>query len=142
MKKICFESNSLEDTKHLAKQVASSLSFPTIIALYGNIGSGKTTFCHFLGKFLGIKENLTSPTYNIFFEYPLKNNKVLYHFDLYRVDKKNIESLYLEEYLNNENALCFIEWAEKIDRLLLKVENVKKISFTNLTKNKRKIQIY
>ena len=113
-----------------------------IIALEGDLGSGKTTFIQGLAQGLKIKENILSPTFVIQknFSLLLKNYKNLYHIDAYRL--KNPEELLelgFEDLIRNPENLIVIEWADKIKKLLPR--NIFKIEFINLGKNKRKIII-
>jgi tRNA threonylcarbamoyladenosine biosynthesis protein TsaE len=109
-----FISRSLDDTEKLAENLALIIDRKgLLICLYGDIGSGKTTFIKYLAKFLGIKEKVTSPSFVILNEYRSKNLK-LYHFDLYRLEKEGVNSILEEitEYFNSENSITVIEWAE------------------------------
>ena len=83
-----------------------------IILLYGNMGSGKTTFIKNLCKNLGVLDNVLSPTFSLVNEYILKDNLLIYHFDLFRV--KSVEELIeigFDEYVYSKN-ICLIEWPE------------------------------
>ena len=83
-----------------------------IILLYGNMGSGKTTFIQNLCKNLGVLDNVLSPTFSLVNEYILKDNLLIYHFDLFRV--KSVEELIeigFDEYVYSKN-ICLIEWPE------------------------------
>ena len=83
-----------------------------IILLDGNMGSGKTTFIQTLCKNLGVLDNVLSPTFSLVNEYILKDNLLIYHFDLYRV--KSVEELIeigFDEYVYSKN-ICLIEWPE------------------------------
>ncbi|OGI01133.1 MAG: tRNA (adenosine(37)-N6)-threonylcarbamoyltransferase complex ATPase subunit type 1 TsaE [Candidatus Melainabacteria bacterium GWF2_37_15] len=109
-----FISNSPEDTDKLAEKLAINLSpSGNLICLYGDIGSGKTTFVKSLAKHLGITEKVTSPSFVILNEYH-SNNVSLYHFDLYRLEKEGVETIMdeLKEYTEKENSVTVIEWAE------------------------------
>ena len=80
--------------------------------LYGNMGSGKTTFIQNLCKNLGVLDNVLSPTFSLVNEYILKDNLLIYHFDLFRV--KSVEELIeigFDEYVYSKN-ICLIEWPE------------------------------
>ena len=114
-----------------------------VVALEGDLGSGKTTFIQGLAQGLKVKENILSPTFVIQKDFllKLKNFKNLYHIDAYRL--KNPEELLelgFKDLIGNSENLIVIEWADKIKKILPK--NILKIEFTNLEKNKRKIIIY
>ncbi len=88
------------------------------MALTGNLGSGKTFFVISFCNKLGI-HNVSSPSFSIVNIY--QGDKQVYHFDFYRI--KKIEELYdigFEEYLNDNNAVTFIEWAEMFQKLMPK----------------------
>lgn len=83
----------------------------SILLLKGNLGAGKTTFTQNLLKKMGIKDQVSSPTYSIVNEYETENRKI-YHFDFYRMNsKEEVFEMGIEEYLD-ENNFCIIEWPE------------------------------
>ncbi len=103
---------NLNDINSVAKQFISKLDEHKIIALYGKMGAGKTTFIKAVCQELGVKSDVTSPTFAIVNEYKSNSSKIIFHFDLYRI--KNIYELLdtgFEEYTNSDN-LIFIEWPE------------------------------
>jgi tRNA threonylcarbamoyladenosine biosynthesis protein TsaE len=110
--------NSAEETMLIGEKLAKTLKPGDMIALSGDLGSGKTTFTKGIGKGLGVKDSkrINSPTFVLIKEY---NGKVpLYHLDLYRLDDlKEIENLAIEEYIYG-NGITVIEWAEKMKYLL------------------------
>jgi len=102
----------------VGERLAKKLFPGDVVALYGNLGSGKTTFTKGVGKGLGVKDpdRINSPTFVLIKEY--KGNIPLYHLDLYRMDDlKGIENLAIEEYIYGD-GITVIEWAEKIKCLL------------------------
>ena len=110
--------NSAKETMLVGEKLAKKLKPGDMIALSGNLGSGKTTFTKGIGKGLGVKDSkrINSPTFVLIKEY---NGRVpLYHLDLYRLDDlKEIENLAIEEYIYG-NGITVIEWAEKIKSIL------------------------
>ena len=80
-----FNSQSVDDTYYLARKFAQSISKGNVIALIGNLGTGKTTFTKGLAKALGILENVGSPTFKLVSEY-VGTDSVLYHIDAYRLE--------------------------------------------------------
>ena len=78
-------SKSEEDTAKLAAELAANLPRGTVIALYGDLGAGKTVFSRAFAKAIGVTETVSSPTYTIIQEYPLKDGGYFYHMDLYRI---------------------------------------------------------
>lgn len=106
-------SNDLE-TIELAQNFESE-KFPNmIICLNGELGSGKTMFTKGIANALGIKDNITSPTFNIIKEYD--GELPLYHMDVYRLDG-NTEGIGIEEYFN-KGGVVVIEWADTISDIL------------------------
>jgi len=89
-----------------------------VFALYGEMGSGKTTLIKAFCKILGVTSMVSSPTFSIVNEYVAADSSVIYHFDFYRIrDIKEAYDLGYENYFFSGN-ICFIEWPEKISTLL------------------------
>ena len=88
-----------------------------VIALIGDLGTGKTTLTKSIAAALGIRGHITSPTFNIVKEY--KTGRLpLYHFDVYRItDPDEMYELGYEEYFYGD-GVCVIEWADLIEELL------------------------
>ena len=95
------------ETYELAKKLALKLKGGDIIFLNGDLGAGKTTFVKGVAKALGIKQNVTSPTFTLLKTYEAKDF-TLVHVDAYRLEGSSFEEL--EEYLSNDNVI-FIEWS-------------------------------
>ncbi|MDR1370458.1 MAG: tRNA (adenosine(37)-N6)-threonylcarbamoyltransferase complex ATPase subunit type 1 TsaE [Dysgonamonadaceae bacterium] len=91
----------------------------TVFAFNGKMGAGKTTFIKAICEELGVSDVINSPTFAIINEYRSDTTaELIYHFDFYRVN--NIREAYnigIEDYFES-GALCFIEWPEKIEKLL------------------------
>ena len=136
--------SSLEDTKKLGQELAKEIlkrkgeaSF--VVFLDGDLGTGKTTLVKEIIFTLGVKEKVKSPTFTIIEPYEL-NNENIYHVDLYRIiDPSELEIIGLREYLNESNAIIFIEWPEKSYGYLKKFDL--KISLKHLSENERKCRI-
>jgi len=110
-----FTTYSEKETKDLAKKLAKKLT--GVIALIGELGSGKTTFAQGFAAGLGIKEKIISPTFVLIRQHRIpKTEKTLYHIDLYRIEKY-FSKLGLKEILENPNNIILIEWAEKLKEL-------------------------
>ena len=110
--------NSAEETILVGEKLAKTLKPGDIIALSGNLGSGKTTFTKGIGSALGVRDSkrINSPTFVLIKEY--KGRIPLYHLDLYRLDGlQEIENLDVEEYIYG-CGVTVIEWAEKVKGLL------------------------
>ena len=105
-----------EETFLIGKRVAVFLSSGSLVALNGELGSGKTSLAKGIAAGLGINENLTSPTYTIINEY--SGQPVLYHIDAYRLNGgRDFEDIGGDEIINS-GGICIIEWAERILKFL------------------------
>lgn len=89
------------------------------VALYGEIGSGKTTLVKALCRQFGVQENVSSPTFSLINEYSYPVNggtEPIYHLDLYRLrDIREAQDIGLEDYIDQEEFWCFIEWPELVE---------------------------
>lgn len=115
-----FLSRSPNNTISFAAAFAKALKHGAVVALVGNLGSGKTTFTKGIAKGLGVKgyRYVNSPSFVLIKEY--KGRIPLYHFDLYRLDKiKDIEDLDSDGYFFGK-GISVIEWADKCRVLLPK----------------------
>lgn len=103
---------SAEQTRALAAELAAALPPDTTLALHGDMGVGKTTFVQGLAHGLGVPEHVTSPTFAIYSVYQGAQKKLI-HLDAYRLEKEaQIESLLLDEFLVSPYVLA-VEWPEK-----------------------------
>ena len=110
-----YESFSYEDTQKIASEIADTLKGDEFIAMYGDLGAGKTAFVQGLAKALGITAHITSPTFTIVNEY--EGRVPLYHFDVYRIaDPDEMYEIGYEEYVDGD-GICIVEWAELIEDL-------------------------
>lgn len=114
--------SSEEQTIAFAARWANSLKRGDVVALYGDLGSGKTQFVKGVCRAFGVHEHVTSPSFIILNRYAGqeedKNELLIYHLDLYRV--KSIDEIYdigYEEILYGD-GICLIEWAEVLGELL------------------------
>lgn len=100
-----------------ARKLAEEVKEGDILALVGNLGTGKTTFTKYFAEALGVKEVITSPTFNIVKEYE-SGRLPLYHFDVYRIsDPEEMFEIGYEEYFFG-TGVCVVEWADLIEELL------------------------
>ena len=127
--------HSEEETIEIAQNFESE-KFPNmIICLDGDLGSGKTLFTKGIASALGIKDNITSPTFTIIKEY--EGELPLYHMDVYRLDG-NTDGVGIEEYFT-KGGVVVIEWANTIRDIL--PEERLEIKFKTLGENKRMLII-
>ena len=134
-----FYSSSEEETINFGRKIASFLKPGNVIALIGELGSGKTTFTKGVALGLGVKsaDMVVSPSFVLLKEY--KGKIPLYHFDLYRLDKiEQLEQLGYEEYFYGK-GISLIEWAERAEPLL--PANYLKIQLFHRKINERLIKI-
>ncbi len=104
--------HSPEDTRELAKELASNLKPPKLIALFGELGAGKTTFVQGFAEYFGIK-TVRSPSFTLINEY--KNSVKIYHVDLYRIeDAGELYPAGFFDLIQDKNAFVLVEWPEKI----------------------------
>lgn len=149
-------SKSREQTQKIASDFAKKLKGGEVLCFYGNLGTGKTTFIQALAKTLGVKENVTSPTYVLIKKYicrggvtpPKKQtgrgNRAptnFYHMDAYRLsNSQEALDLGLEEIWSDPANIVAIEWADKISDIL--PEKKIDLCFESINENERKITIF
>ena len=130
--------NSPEETEEvgfsLAKELESDLSLPSFIALYGDLGVGKTAFVRGFTKVFSPNALVRSPTFALVNEYPTKGGRRVFHFDMYRItDEDDLYSIGYYDYLD-DGSICLVEWSENIPYAIpeehIRVEIIK----TNLEK--------
>ncbi|MFH1254985.1 MAG: tRNA (adenosine(37)-N6)-threonylcarbamoyltransferase complex ATPase subunit type 1 TsaE [bacterium] len=126
-----FISSSEKQTFIFAEKFSKKLTGGETIGLVGDLGAGKTVFAKGLAAGLGIKKNISSPTFVLMKIYPVKKHqqiKFLIHIDAYRIKKRqDIIAIGAGEYFNNPEAITIIEWADKIKKILPRKTNFVKI---------------
>ena len=106
------------ETKNLAKNLAKELPVGTIVALIGDLGSGKTTFAQGFAEGLDIFESIVSPTFKLVSEYDGEKCKLI-HVDTYRLDGiEDFLNICGEDIITTPGAIILIEWADKIIDIL------------------------
>lgn len=106
-----------DETRAFGLELGASLRKGDIVALIGDLGTGKTALTKYIAEGLGIQEVITSPTFTIVQEYR-QGRLPLYHFDVYRIgDPEEMYELVYEEYFYGD-GVCVIEWADLIEELL------------------------
>ncbi|MCS7229672.1 MAG: tRNA (adenosine(37)-N6)-threonylcarbamoyltransferase complex ATPase subunit type 1 TsaE [Candidatus Kryptonium sp.] len=129
---------SEEETIKLGREFAKSLKAGDVVALYGELGVGKTKFVQGVCLGLNVKETVNSPTFIIMNKY--EGDLTIYHFDFYRVDSiEEIIEIGFDEFIYND-AISFIEWAEKVEEILPRKRYDIFITFGEM-ENERKIEI-
>ncbi|HPT08643.1 MAG TPA: tRNA (adenosine(37)-N6)-threonylcarbamoyltransferase complex ATPase subunit type 1 TsaE [bacterium] len=136
-------SHNEKETKNLGEKLIIDYPKNNIFSLSGNLGSGKTMLTQGLAKSLGIKKNITSPTFVILNSYRIKNNqrfKNLIHIDAYRLkNKKDLENIAWFDLIKQTDNIIIVEWGEKIKKYLPK--STVNIKFKIQNNNDRKIII-
>ena len=114
----------MNELESVVKRFIRFLDDHKVVAFHGDLGAGKTTFIQAVCKELGVKENVSSPTFSIINQYSTIDNKTIFHIDLYRV-KDNEEAINagVEESIYSGD-ICFIEWPGRISFLPAETVNV------------------
>ncbi len=110
------ETEGIEGSNLFAREIAEQLNPEDTILFYGDLGSGKTYLVKRIVTSLGIKANVTSPSFSIVNQY--EGEHLIYHIDLYRIkNKQELINTGIEEILNSE-AIIFIEWPQIVENEL------------------------
>jgi tRNA threonylcarbamoyladenosine biosynthesis protein TsaE len=113
---------NLQEFNEFAKKFGKNLKGGEVIGLIGDLGAGKTAFSKALLKSLGVKEEVTSPTFVLMIPYATKQLPLtVYHMDLYRLnDYEEVKALGIEELFDQKGNVFLVEWADKIKNQLPK----------------------
>ena len=110
--------DSLQGIDAAAAEFAAALADKRIVAFYGSMGAGKTTFISALCRYFGAEDDVCSPTFTIVNEYRAADGDSIFHFDFYRIESlREAMDIGFGEYLYS-GSLCLIEWPEKVEELL------------------------
>ncbi len=110
--------DSISATQKFASEMAAKIQNPCVIAMTGDLGSGKTTFTQGFARGMGIKDNVGSPTFKLVSEYK-GEHLLLNHVDCYRLEnEKDFFNIGGEKYLEPDGAITIIEWSEKIVKVV------------------------
>jgi tRNA threonylcarbamoyladenosine biosynthesis protein TsaE len=116
-----FSANSPEETFALGQGIAAHLRPGSVIALRGELGSGKTCLVKGIASGLGIEDTITSPTYTIINEYSvpegISRNQILRHMDIYRISGEEFIEIGGEELIRGDD-ISLIEWSERVEKYL------------------------
>lgn len=142
MKKIkTVQTHSREETYRFAKRFAQTLKPGVILALSGDLGSGKTSFVKGFASGAGYPRQsaVKSPTFVLMHLY--RGKCPIYHFDLYRLESmQDLEAIGFQEFINDPEAFTCVEWAEKAPELLSQANYW--IEFKHKGENDREISVY
>ena len=110
--------NDINTIHTAARDFIKAIGDARVLAFYGKMGAGKTTFIKAICEELGVDDVITSPTFAIVNEYTDGNGEPIYHFDFYRINKlEEVYDMGYEDYFYSGN-LCLMEWPELIEELL------------------------
>lgn len=126
---------SLEETKAFAKAFINQIKPGTLIALEGDLGAGKTTFVKYCAEALGIKETIDSPTFTLLKTY---GPPLMHHIDAYRLEGGQA-SFDIEEAIDDQEAIVFVEWASFINEDL--PQEYIELAFTHVNEHERILTI-
>ncbi|MFO7615643.1 MAG: tRNA (adenosine(37)-N6)-threonylcarbamoyltransferase complex ATPase subunit type 1 TsaE [Bacteroidales bacterium] len=102
----------------IARELISLAGEHRLLAFYGAMGVGKTTLIQSICRSLGVKTEVTSPTFALVNEYPSDGKGPIYHFDFYRINRiSEALDFGIEEYFES-GSWCLMEWPEKVEELL------------------------
>ena len=125
------------ETEAVGARFAASLPDGAVVALYGDLGAGKTAFVRGMARGMGIEARVSSPTFTIVNEY--LGDRELYHFDMYRLGSSDeLFDIGWEDYLSR-GGVCAVEWSENVsdafegDEITVRIEK--------LNADERKIEI-
>ncbi len=135
--RLTFHTSSANETIELGKKIGSLLTKGDIIALQGTLAAGKTTITKGIASSLGVKDEITSPTFCLISEY--EGKLPLYHMDVYRLEGgDDFINLGVEDLIYG-NGVSLIEWSEKImselpkKTIILKLEPIEGTDERNIT---------
>ena len=107
-----FISHSEKETEKIGEEFASKVGEGTVLAMYGDLGAGKTAFVRGLARGMGLSSRVSSPTFTIVNEYC--GDRELIHFDMYRLSSADeLFDIGWEDYLAR-GAVCAVEWSENV----------------------------
>ena len=133
-----FRSFSAQETQQIGRELATHLRSGSIIALHGDLGAGKTTLMKGIATGLGVKSDITSPTFTLLNIYQGGKYQVV-HIDTYRLkDEKELIAIGAEDFLGALDTICIIEWPEKISGLL-RGRAIMDVTLEHLSEHERRI---
>ena len=134
---LTYISKNEKDTEAIGEKFAASLSGGTVVAMYGDLGAGKTAFVRGMAKGMGLDCMVSSPTFTIVNEY--LGQRELIHFDMYRLSSADeLFDIGWEDYISR-GAVCAVEWSENVEDAFYGDEII--VTIEKLGDSERKISI-
>lgn len=122
MEKTVYNSNNEQETTELGFSFATQLKLGDIVALYGDLGTGKTEFIKGICKYFKVQDIVTSPTFTIMNNYSGEidtQNFTIFHLDLYRINSiTELANIGFSDCIFDESSIKLIEWADKAENIL------------------------
>jgi len=106
----------VDDTRALGAALGRAVGGPSVVALVGDLGAGKTSLAQGVGDGLDVDGDVVSPTYTLVAEY--EGRLPLLHADVYRLEAHELEHIGLEEQLEDWPGLALVEWADRFPELI------------------------
>lgn len=129
----------LDKIRETAAALLAKSAAYKVYAFHGEMGAGKTTFIHALCEVLGVEDTITSPTFSIINQYKTRDDKTIYHIDLYRIkDEQEAISAGIEDCLYS-GTTCFVEWPDKAPEIF--PDKTLHVTITSVDDNTRKLKI-
>ncbi len=133
-----YYTNSDKETEAVGEQFGRTVKDGTVVAMYGDLGAGKTAFVRGMARGMGITERVSSPTFTIVNEY--LGDRTLIHFDMYRLGSADeLFDIGWEDYLAR-GAVCAVEWSENVEEAFYGDEIILTIEKTSDTSRKITIE--
>ena len=136
--------HSPDETREVGRMLAEALendkSLPSFVAMFGDLGVGKTAFVSGFAEILAPGKQIKSPTFALVHEYRLRGKRPLFHFDMYRIESDDeLYAMGYDEYL--DSGICIAEWCENIMDSLPRRRIEVTIAKTGEGENVRRIEI-
>jgi tRNA threonylcarbamoyladenosine biosynthesis protein TsaE len=133
--------HSPQQSEKIARQLAEKLNPGDVVALYGELGTGKTFLVKAICRFFKMSQEATSPSFTIINEYYNQRGLYIYHFDFYRLENEaELQNLGLDEFFYND-YISLIEWPDKIQNYIPESRWEVYLNFVDDEPETRKIRI-
>lgn len=130
--------HSKQEMLKFGQNLAKKLRAPVVLELLGDVGAGKTTLTRGIAKGLGVKADVTSPSFTLSKEYVGEKYRLV-HYDFYRLNDPGIMSEDLAESISDPNAITVVEWGQSIQNVLPKNRQIIDIKY--IDENTREVSV-